>query len=58
MQRIARSLRQHRELSLNYFRAQELLSSGSDKLSSQESISLTNEAERIYERWKAFVQVG
>jgi hypothetical protein len=28
MKRIARSLRQHRELILNYFRAQKLLSSG------------------------------
>ena len=29
MKRIARSLRQHRELILNYFRAQKLISSGS-----------------------------
>jgi len=28
MKKIARSLRQHRELILNYFRAQKLLSSG------------------------------
>jgi hypothetical protein len=28
MKKIARSLRQHRELNLNYFRAQKLLSSG------------------------------
>jgi len=43
MKKIARSLRQHRELILNYFRAQKLLSSGVvERLNNDPRVFLTS----------------
>lgn len=40
MEKIARSLRQHRELILNYFRAQKLLSSGVEGLNNKAKVTM------------------